>query len=85
MPKRNSPSNVVGVTDTTMNYEYIVILKKRGNKGLGTSAGETKMKKANVGARFISPEKNYNEDYFSGANLFRTTSNAINYLFSSNI
>jgi len=28
MPKRNSPSNVVGVTDTTMNYEYIVILRK---------------------------------------------------------
>ncbi len=28
MPKRNSPSNVVGMTDTTMNYEYIVILRK---------------------------------------------------------
>jgi len=28
MPKRNSPSNVTGVTDTTMNYEYIVVLKK---------------------------------------------------------
>lgn len=28
MPKRNSPSNEVGKTDTTMNYEYIVILKK---------------------------------------------------------
>jgi len=28
MPKRNSPSNRVGVTDMTMNYEYIVILKK---------------------------------------------------------
>ncbi len=28
MPKKNSPSNVVGVTDRTMNYEYIVILQK---------------------------------------------------------
>jgi DNA modification methylase len=28
MPKRNSPSNVVGKTDTTINYEYIVILRK---------------------------------------------------------
>lgn len=28
MPKRNSPSNIPGITDTTMNYEYIVILKK---------------------------------------------------------
>ncbi|OFV65785.1 MAG: DNA methyltransferase [Candidatus Syntrophoarchaeum butanivorans] len=28
MPKRNSPSNIAGVTDTTMNYEYIVILRK---------------------------------------------------------
>ncbi len=28
MPKRNSPSNVTGVTDTTMNHEYIVILIK---------------------------------------------------------
>ena len=28
MPKRNSPSNVVGITETTMNYEYILILKK---------------------------------------------------------
>ncbi len=30
MPKRNSPSNVVGQTDTTMNREYIVILRKEG-------------------------------------------------------
>ena len=30
MPKRNSPTNVVGITDTTMNYEYIVILQKVG-------------------------------------------------------
>jgi len=29
MPKRNSPTNVAGITDTTMNYEYIVILQKR--------------------------------------------------------
>ena len=28
MPKRNSPSNKSGVTGTTMNYEYIVILRK---------------------------------------------------------
>lgn len=28
MPKRNSPSNVAGITETTMNYEYILILKK---------------------------------------------------------
>jgi len=28
MPKKNSPSNIPGVTDTTMNYEYIVILQK---------------------------------------------------------
>ena len=28
MPKKNSPSNVAGMTDSTMNYEYIVILKK---------------------------------------------------------
>ena len=28
MPKRNSPTNVAGITDTTMNYEYIVILQK---------------------------------------------------------
>ena len=28
MPKRNSPSNIKGITDTTMNYEYIVILRK---------------------------------------------------------
>ncbi|MCD6385921.1 DNA methyltransferase [Candidatus Sumerlaeota bacterium] len=28
MPKRNSPTNVAGVTDTTMTYEYIVILRK---------------------------------------------------------
>ena len=28
MPKRNCPSNVAGITETTMNYEYILILKK---------------------------------------------------------
>ena len=28
MPKRNSPTNITGLTDTTMNYEYIVILQK---------------------------------------------------------
>lgn len=28
MPKRNSPTNIVGLTDTTMNYEYIVVMKK---------------------------------------------------------
>lgn len=28
MPKRNSPTNIVGLTDTTMNYEFIVIMKK---------------------------------------------------------
>ena len=28
MPKLNSPTNITGVTDTTMNYEYLVILKK---------------------------------------------------------
>lgn len=28
MPKRNSPSNIAGITDTTMNHEYIVILRK---------------------------------------------------------
>ncbi len=28
MPKRNSPSNIAGITETTMNYEYIVILQK---------------------------------------------------------
>ncbi|NPV14054.1 DNA methyltransferase [candidate division WOR-3 bacterium] len=28
MPKRNSPSNIAGLTDATMNYEYIVILRK---------------------------------------------------------
>lgn len=28
MPKRNSPSNVAGITEPTMNYEYILILKK---------------------------------------------------------
>ena len=28
MPKKNSPSNVAGVTGTTMNYEYIVVLRK---------------------------------------------------------
>jgi len=29
MPKRNSPSNIPGATDSTMNYEYIVILEKQ--------------------------------------------------------
>ncbi len=29
MPKRNSPSNIAGITDTTMNFEYIVILQKK--------------------------------------------------------
>jgi len=28
MPKRNSPSNIAGETDTTMNYEHIIILQK---------------------------------------------------------
>ena len=28
MPKRNSPTNQVGITDNTMNYEYIVIMEK---------------------------------------------------------
>lgn len=28
MPKRNSPSNKAGLTDTTMNHEYVVILRK---------------------------------------------------------
>ncbi len=28
MPKKNSPSNIKGATETTMNYEYIVILRK---------------------------------------------------------
>lgn len=28
MPKRKWPSNVAGITETTMNYEYILILKK---------------------------------------------------------
>jgi len=28
MPKRNSPTNIQGLTETTMNYEYIVILQK---------------------------------------------------------
>ena len=28
MPRRTSPTNVAGITDTTMNYEYIVLLKK---------------------------------------------------------
>jgi DNA modification methylase len=28
MPKKNSPSNIPGITDTTMNFEYIVILQK---------------------------------------------------------
>jgi len=29
MPKRNSPTNVAGISDITMNYEYIVILQKK--------------------------------------------------------
>jgi len=28
MPKRNSPTNVSGITDTTINYEYVVVLRK---------------------------------------------------------
>ena len=28
MPRKTSPTNVAGITDTTMNYEYIVILQK---------------------------------------------------------
>ncbi len=28
MPRRNCPSNIAGITETTMNYEYILILKK---------------------------------------------------------
>ncbi len=28
MPKKNSPTNIVGITDTTMNCEYIVVLRK---------------------------------------------------------
>ena len=28
MPKKNSPTNEVGKLDTTMNHEYIVVLKK---------------------------------------------------------
>ncbi len=28
MPKRNSPTNIAGITETTMNHEYIVVLKK---------------------------------------------------------
>ncbi len=28
MPKRNSPANQVGITDNTMNYEYVVIMEK---------------------------------------------------------
>ncbi len=30
MPKRNSPSNIVGKTDVTMSYEYVVILERIG-------------------------------------------------------
>ncbi|MFQ6118863.1 MAG: DNA methyltransferase [Methanosarcinales archaeon] len=30
MPSKNSPTNVAGDLDTTMNKEYIVVLKKRG-------------------------------------------------------
>ncbi len=29
MPKRNSPSNMIGETDTTINFEYIVILRRK--------------------------------------------------------
>jgi len=29
MPKRNSPNNIAGITGTTMNFEYIVILQKK--------------------------------------------------------
>lgn len=29
MPKRNSPSNIAGMTDSTMNYEYIVLMTKK--------------------------------------------------------
>ncbi len=28
IPTKNSPSNLTEITDKTMNYEYIVILKK---------------------------------------------------------
>jgi len=28
MPSKNSPSNVSGITDTTMNNEYIVVMQK---------------------------------------------------------
>jgi len=31
MPAENSPSNIRGQKDTTMKYEYIVILKKNGS------------------------------------------------------
>ncbi len=30
MPSKNSPSNIVGKIDTTMNNEYIVVMKKHG-------------------------------------------------------
>ncbi len=30
MPKRNSPSNIVGKTDVTMSYEYVVIMERIG-------------------------------------------------------
>ncbi len=29
MPKKNSPTNVAGITDSTINFEYIVILQKQ--------------------------------------------------------
>jgi DNA modification methylase len=32
MPKRNSPTNISGKTDTTMHYEYIVVLRKTKSK-----------------------------------------------------
>ena len=28
MPRKTSPTNIAGITDTTMNYEYIVVLQK---------------------------------------------------------
>ena len=30
MPSRNSPTNQTGVTDSTMNREYIVVMQKSG-------------------------------------------------------
>ena len=34
MPKRNCPSNVAGITETTMSYEYILIPKKENCRTL---------------------------------------------------